>query len=179
MAVSAGFLVSDFQSITPTDFSLIGAPLLLGSALDAALQKSCSELSVAENRLTSIAAHDALLLLKSCLSTPKILHLLRSTPCAGHQFLQAIDDLLRRCVCKITNSDLSGSHWFQASLPIKSGRLGIRLACHLAYLAAMQQPSCRSKFYQYGFFALMASTLMESRRFHGHQASIGMRCDSD
>jgi len=137
--IAPGFSVSEFCSVSPAESSLLGAPLLVGTALDKALQKSYSELSVAEGRLTSIAAHDALVLLKSSLSTPRILHLLRSTPCTGHKSLQTIDNLLRRCTGKITNCSLSDSQWLQASLPVKAGGLGIRLACHLApsaYLAA-------------------------------------------
>jgi len=130
--VPSGLSISRFCAVTPTESSLLGAPLLVGTALDSALHKSCSELSVAENSLTSIAAHDALVLLKSSLSTPKILHLLRSSPCVGHQSLETIDNLLRRCVCKITNCSLSDSQWLQASLSVKAGGLGIRLASHLA-----------------------------------------------
>lgn len=128
-----------FCIIAPTDSSLLGAPLLEGPALDGALQKCYSQLSVAESRLSSIAAHDALLLLKSSLGTPKLLHLLRSAPCTGHQALLSIDRLLRSCVCKITNSALSDSQWLQASLSVKAGGLGVRLTSHLAssaYLAA-------------------------------------------
>ena len=136
--VPSGLSVSDFCTVAPTDSSLLGAPLLEGPALDGALQKCFSQLSVAESRLSSIAAHDALLLLKSSLGTPKLLHLLRSSPCTGHQALLSIDKLLRSCVCKLTNSALSDSQWLQASLSVKAGGLGVRLTSHLAssaYLA--------------------------------------------
>ena len=138
-SIPAGQSVIDFCKMGPTDSSLLGAPLLEGSALDSALQKSYSDLSVAESRLSSIAAHDALLLLKCSLGTPKLLHLLRSAPCTGHHSLHDIDNLLRKCVSKITNSDLSDSQWLQASLPVKAGGLGVRLTSHLApsaYLSA-------------------------------------------
>jgi len=61
---------------SPENSILLGAPLLCGTALDAALSHRRSELVTAENRLSLISAHDALLLLKSSLSTPKLLHLL-------------------------------------------------------------------------------------------------------
>jgi len=50
-----------------------------------------------------------------------------------------VDNLLRRCVTRITNTDLTDDQWSQASLPIKAGGLGIRQATHLApsaFLAA-------------------------------------------
>ena len=100
--------------------------------MDKALTKSCDELSIAEKRLTSISAHDALLLLRSSLSTPKLMHLLRSAPCTGHQLLPSVDNLLRRCLTSITNSDLSDDQWSQASLSVKAGGLGVRLVTHLA-----------------------------------------------
>ena len=130
--VPSGLSVSDFCTVDPADSSLLGAPLLEGAALDSALQKRCSELFLAESRLSSIAAHDALLLLKCSLGTPKLVHLLRAAPCTGHQTLQSIDNLLRSCVSMITNSNLSDSQWLQASLPVKAGGLGVRLTSHLA-----------------------------------------------
>ena len=137
--IPPGLSVSSFCQVSPSDSILLGAPLLCGSALDAALSSRCSELATAESRLSIISAHDALLLLKSSLSTPKLQHLLRSSPCAGHTSLTTIDDTLRRCVSRITNCDISETQWTQASLPVKSGGLGIRRATQLApsaYLAA-------------------------------------------
>ena len=157
--VPSGLSISRFCAVSPTESSLLGAPLLVGTALDSALHKSCSELSVAENRLTSIAAHDALVLLKSSLSTPKILHLLRSSPCVGHQSLETIDNLLRRCVCKITNCSLSDSQWLQASLSVKAGGLGIRLASHLAPSAFLAVCNATAELQH---FILSATTLSVS-----------------
>src|SRR5215471_17698081 len=137
--IPSGLLISGFSTVSPVDCVLLGAPLVCGNALDAALVSRCSELSTAEGRLSNICAHDALLLLKSCLSTPKLLHILRSSPCTGHPCLTTIDESLRRCVARITNTDLSDDQWTQASLPVKAGGLGIRSAVQLApsaYLAA-------------------------------------------
>ena len=142
--VPSGLAVSDFCRVSPEESVLLGAPLLCDSALDAALSSRCSELNTAEGRLSLISAHDALLLLKSSLSTPKLLHLLRSSPCTGHSALSIIDDSLRRCVSHITNCNLTDDQWAQASLPVKAGGLGVRRATHLApsaYLAAYSATS--------------------------------------
>jgi len=135
----AGLFFSVFCVVAAADAVLLGSPLLPGPALDAALLKRHAELSTAEKRLSLIAAHDALVLLRSSLSTPKLTHLLRSSPCSGHHSLLSFDNLLRRCVCNISNTDLSDDQWRQASLSVKAGGLGVRLASHLApsaYLAA-------------------------------------------
>ena len=41
---------------------------------------------------------DALLLLKSSMSTPKLTHLLRAAPCAGHSALAALDKILHSSI---------------------------------------------------------------------------------
>src|SRR5215469_1800351 len=67
------------------------------------------------------------------------MHLLRSAPCTGHPSLTDIDNSLRRCVSKVTNIDLSDDQWCQASLSVKAGGLGVRLATQIApsaFLAA-------------------------------------------
>ena len=54
--------------------------------------------------------------------------------------MSAIDDLLRNCISRINNTDLSDIQWLQASLPVKTGGLGVWLANHSApsaYLAAV------------------------------------------
>lgn len=128
----SGLPASNFIHVAPGDAVLLGAPLLRDSALDKVLRDCSSELARCQSRLPLICAHDALLLLKSSLSTPRLTHLLRASPCSGHQDLFLIDDLLRSCVSNITNTELKDSQWTQASLPVKSGGLGVRLASHLA-----------------------------------------------
>ena len=58
---------------------------------------------------------DALILLKSCLSAPKVLHTLRRSPSMSHPSLQLFDSLLRSALQRICNSDFSDSQWLQAS----------------------------------------------------------------
>lgn len=134
-----GLSISEFAHVASQDAVLLGAPLLEGSGLDQVLADSCSELSRCHSRLPLISAHDALLLLKASLSTPRLSHVLRSSPCSGNSALETIDNLLRTCVSRITNTELSDSQWSQACLPVKAGGLGVRLASHIApsaFLAA-------------------------------------------
>ena len=58
--------------------------------------------------------------------SPKLTHILRSSPCANHNILPDIDATLRSCLINISNVDINDMQWQQASLPIKAGGLGIR-----------------------------------------------------
>jgi hypothetical protein len=121
-----------FIHLVPSGATLLGAPLTTGAAMDEALLSRCSDLSRAAERLKAISAHDALLILRSSLSAPKLLYTIRSSPCAGHPALGAFDELLRGCVSNITNTDLTDTQWLQASLPVANGGLGIRRVASLA-----------------------------------------------
>ena len=123
----------------PEEAVLLGAPILPNGKLDSMLHDCCADLSRAITRLQSVESHDALILLRSCLSAPKIQHILRCTPCYDHTLLLEFDNLLRQGLCSVTNSILSDTQWLQACLPIRDGGLGIRRAAPLAlssYLAS-------------------------------------------
>lgn len=121
-----------FIQMTPSKSTLLGAPLTKGDAMDICLTKRCNELERAISRLSLISSHDALVLLRSSFSAPKLQHALRASPCYDHQQLRAFDQLLRTALSKICNVALSDDQWIQASLPIRSGGLGIRRVSSLA-----------------------------------------------
>jgi hypothetical protein len=100
--------------------------------MDTALSRRCDDLARAATRLGSVAAHDALVLLKASFSAPKLMHTMRASPCTGHAALEKFDGLLRECVCTITNTDLTYVQWIQASLPVRNGGLGVRRVSSLA-----------------------------------------------
>jgi len=87
------------------------------------------------DRLCLVDSHDALLLLCSRFGAPKIQHILRCTPCHGHQALDTFDGLLKSSLGTVTNCDLSDLQWLQAGLPVRDGGLGIRRAAPLALSA--------------------------------------------
>ena len=68
-----------FSVVSSEKASLLGAPLGPGNALDNALEVKCSDLRIAISRLKFIAAHDALILLRSSHSAPRLMHILAST----------------------------------------------------------------------------------------------------
>ena len=136
--------LQSFQRVLPSDATLLGAPLFHRPVPDQAWADRCDDLAIAIKRLSQLGSHDALLLLRSSFSTPKVLHLLRCSPSVAHSSLARFDSLLRSAIQGITNSDLSGIQWLQASLPVKDGGLGVRRVSSLALPA---------------FLASLASTL--------------------
>ena len=87
------------------------------------------------SHLKSIAAHDALILLRTSLSALRLMHIVRCVPCINHHLFLTHDSLLRESISVITNSCLSDNHWLQASLPIRNGGLCIRHVTSLALFA--------------------------------------------
>ena len=121
-----------FQRIATADASLLGAPLFQGPVLDGEWSRRCADMSRAADRLSRIASQDALLLLRVSFSAPRVQHLLRCSPSAGHGGLDGFDKSLRSAVNRITNCNLSDSQWIQASLPVRDGGLGVRRVATLA-----------------------------------------------
>jgi hypothetical protein len=124
--------MKQFTRVDRDDASLLGAPISTGCALDTALEARNEDLRRAVGRLRTLPAHDALVLLRSSFSAPRLMHVLRCSPCHAHPALSAFDDLLREGVSVITNSRLTDMQWVQASLPIRDGGLGVRRATSLA-----------------------------------------------
>ena len=104
----------------------LGVPLVCGPAMSRILEERCSELERTIGRLKLLASKDALLILRSAFGSPKMLNVLRSSPCVDHPSLVRFDSLLRSGLTSITNCALDDSAWLQSSLPIRDGGLGIR-----------------------------------------------------
>ena len=109
------------------------APSPLGDvdSVSLALDDKIAALVRMGDRLTF---HDALVLLRSSFSIPKLQYLLRTAPCFKSQRLQAYDDGLRLFLCAVVNINLGplDSAWFQACLPVRLGGLGLQSAVKLA-----------------------------------------------
>ena len=92
------------------DLTLLGAPVLPGRAIDKILQEKISDLGRAINRLSLLQAHDALCLLKNSIAMPKLLYVLRTSPCFDNPLLASFDDTLRRGLSLVLNVKLSDSN---------------------------------------------------------------------
>lgn len=121
-----------FRWINPSDATLLGAPLSTETALTNTLNTRTVELKRTIEKLSSIATHDAIILLRYSLSATRLLYTLRSCPCEGHEGLQEYDMALRVGLAEVLNLDFTDESWLQATLPIKRGGLGIRSVASLA-----------------------------------------------
>ena len=85
------------------------------------------------SRLSLLDPHQAFILLKNSCAIPKLTYLLRSSPAFRQlDLLQDFDFLVKNAVSSITNVDFSEDGWTQASLPVRSGGLGIRKTIDIA-----------------------------------------------
>ena len=75
-------------------------------------------------------------LLRSCLSTCKVIHLLRSVPIGDiGDIINHFDLNLRSSLSQIMHCTLTDEAWLQATLPLRLGGLGLREASPLAPIA--------------------------------------------
>ena len=73
--------------------------------------------------------HLEFVLLRSCLSLPKVMFLLRTLDTTEHgDLLETIDSITRGALCRILGSPVTDYQWAQAKLPVAVGGLGLRAA---------------------------------------------------
>ena len=125
--------------VDPACATLLGSPLGDVDSVSLALDDKIAALVRMGDRLEYLISHDALMLLRSSFSIPKLQYLLRTAPCFKSQRLQAYDDALRLILCAVVNINLGplDSAWFQACLPVWLGGLGLQSAVKLAPSALM------------------------------------------
>ncbi|GAV03777.1 hypothetical protein RvY_14157 [Ramazzottius varieornatus] len=116
-----GVIFPDRNTLT-----LLGAPVI-SEAIPSVLEKKIRQAELMTTRLEKISAHQALFLLKNCLSLPKLLYILRCSPTFSClPSLQAFDETIRKCAGKIAKIAMDDTAWRQSSLPVSRGGLGIR-----------------------------------------------------
>ena len=75
-------------------------------------------------------AQSEFVLLRSCLSLPKIMFTLRTTDPTNHYELwERYDNITRESISRILGTPLSDTEWRQATLPVSQGGLGLRASC--------------------------------------------------
>jgi hypothetical protein len=111
----------------PEELSLLGTPLFQ-SALDDELRTRLKTFEKTCSRLRSLDHHDALFLLKNVFYIPKLLYLLRTSTGYLSPILKEFDIHMRVALESITNCHLDDRAFRQATLPVKFGGLGVRLA---------------------------------------------------
>ena len=91
-----------------------------------AVRDKQQDLVLMTSRLRFLPAHDSLFLLRGCLAIPRLLYILRTSPCYDSEELALYDECLKTALTSLLNVGLDGSRWIQASLPVWAGGLGVR-----------------------------------------------------
>ena len=139
-------LQCDLQSLFPgipvvhvTAAKLLGAALGTASLHDV-LVKHHLQINTFKSQLSNLKAHDAFYLLKNCLSLPKLLFTLRTSPCFScPDLLNTLDLDLQDALELILNIRCNDTEWQQARLPTKLGGLGVpstKMIASAAFLAS-------------------------------------------
>ena len=130
-------------SETPlTRLRLLGSPLH-EEGLPDATDMVLDTISMLCERVRYLDRHTGLFFLAHHVSAPRLIYLLRSAPLySASSSLRKIDELVKSTLADVTNFDISGPAWDQASLPRRHGGLGVRsvetlaLPCYVASLYA-------------------------------------------
>ena len=129
-----------FTEVGRDDSTLLGSPLS-EEGVDRAIIAKRTDLMTLLSRLKYLPAHDSLYLLKSVFAIPKLLFILRTSPCFNSNELLSYDVELRNAMSLLLNVDVNADRWAQASLPVWAGGLGVRSAVTLApsaFIASME-----------------------------------------
>uniref|UniRef100_A0A1X7THK7 Uncharacterized protein n=2 Tax=Amphimedon queenslandica TaxID=400682 RepID=A0A1X7THK7_AMPQE len=136
-----GSLCDDISSIrSAADVGLylnLSSPLGSVDSISAAVEEKTLALKRMGDRLRHFTLHDAIILLRHSFAIPCLTNLLRSSPTFLSPSVGEYDSVLCSLLSDLLNVsiDIEAPLWSQASLPIRSGGLGIRSAVQLA-------PSC-------------------------------------
>ena len=137
--------VSQLKSILPGMKTLAKDQLchlnspMLPEAIPAAVEKSAKDVSTICSRIPYLDSHTGLFILTHFTSAPRLNYLMRSSPSYQcPRALEQIDAEVQEAAIKVTNARLEGKAWTQATLPTRTGGLGLRsvqalaLPCFLA-----------------------------------------------
>ena len=110
---------------------------LLGSA-----EIRLEQIATFSQSLQGLCSHHRLFLLKHCVGIPRLLYMIRSSPCfLTPEALRNIDASFRQFLTETLNVQLDDKAWRQATLPVKAGNLGIRRIEDLALPAYLLSSS--------------------------------------
>ena len=114
--------------------TLLGSPIGCQEFVREALETKVAKVREIIELLPTIEdPHLEFVLLRACLSLPKISFFLRTVNTMPFpQLLLEFDLLQREALSRILGTGLSDLQWHQAQLPVSMGGLGLRGACHHA-----------------------------------------------
>ena len=109
---------------------LLGSPIGSREFEREAIERRIGKVREISDRLPLMQdAQSEFVLLRSCLSIPKIMFTLRTTNPTDHQNLwQNFDNITRETLSRILGVPVNDCQWKQAQLPVSKGGLGLRAA---------------------------------------------------
>ena len=118
------------KQIEESGIKLLGAPIGSDEFISKFIQKRIEKIRTITSELPSLhQPHLEFVLLRSCLSLPKISYLLRTTNTSQFQpLLREFDSITREALNRILGGPASDEAWAQAKIPISMGGLGLRAA---------------------------------------------------
>ena len=129
---SFNMLTPGVKLLNKENLTLLGAPIF-PNAIENSLEPKLQKLILMSQRLKEIDAHDAFFLLGNCFSMPKLTYTIRTSPCfLKSEILNKYDSVIKNCLQDILNISLEEPAGDQATLLIKLGGLGIKLASEVA-----------------------------------------------
>ena len=121
------------QLVSRVNAELLGTPIGGIQSTDNIIQGKAVSLRLMGERLCLLQTKDALLLLRHSFAIPKVMYILRSSPCFASPQLDSFDGLLSSILSEVINIHLdSDSNWAQASIPVRFGGIGMRSTVRLA-----------------------------------------------
>ena len=107
---------------------LLGAPLGSEAFVASKVEAKVEKVKEVTELLPLIEdPHTEFVLLRSCLSLPKISFLLRAVDTTGHlELLQDFDKVTREALTRILGTPIGERTWQQAKLPVAMGGMGLR-----------------------------------------------------
>ena len=127
---SRAAIVSSLQGakvIDLSDASLLGSPIGSVQSIESSLREKIEFLRRMGSTLSGLLTQDALLVCHS-FAIPKLIYILRASPCFLTPLLSKYDSLLWSIPSDILNIHLpdGDSTWIQAALSVRAGGIGIR-----------------------------------------------------
>ena len=111
--------------------SLHGSPIH-SHGVEPAIAARSEQLERVLLRLSMMATHEAFFLPRMCFTIPRLLYLLRTSPCSSSPGVAQLDEVIKGALTTLCNLKLDTESWDQASLPVRWGGVGVRSVVALA-----------------------------------------------
>ena len=126
------FAVPGAQVLEQAGATLLRSPIRGTVSITSVIDDNIRHLTTMGARLQHLSMQDAFLLLCNSFAISKLLYIIRSLPRFLSSSIQKYDEIFKSIVSDINNISLDETSWIQASLPVKSGGLGIQSTVQLA-----------------------------------------------